>query len=49
MIINRVNYLTDIAEIAKERGLVIEARCLGTENEFLGVILPPSWTLPELF
>ena len=38
-------YLTDIAEIAKERGLAIEARCLGTENEFLGVNSPAQLDL----
>ena len=38
-------YLTDVAEIAKEKGLVIEARCLGTENEFLGVNSPAQLEL----
>ncbi|MEE2924584.1 MAG: NTP transferase domain-containing protein [bacterium] len=38
-------YLTDVAEIAKQKGLKIEARCLGAENEFLGVNSPAQLEL----
>jgi bifunctional UDP-N-acetylglucosamine pyrophosphorylase/glucosamine-1-phosphate N-acetyltransferase len=33
-------YLTDVIELARERGLGVEAVCLGTEDEFLGVNSP---------